>query len=495
MPRNFVFVLGLLAASAAIFPVMATNGMNLEGYGPISTGMGGTSFAFDNGSAALMNNPATLGLNGSDLTLDLALGNLGPNVKATVSTPNGEMEAESSADAFYMPALGILKRSGDLTFGLGVFGQGGMGTEFSANSWMADPSMGANTALESGLVNRSEVSVGRVLLPLTYQVNEKFRVGGSFDVVWASMDLQMAMSEAQFQNLANPQAQTIGTASGSMVSAFGQMYEPFGGSGISKLHHAYFDYSNDSDFAGEAFGSGLAAKLGLLYQATPQLTVGATYHSKTSLSDLETDNATMSMAINVDPGIFQGAPTGTYMDMNMPIAGEISVKDFQWPAIYGAGLAYRPNEKLLLACDVKVIGWADVMEQFQLVFVADDSPENGGFAGLEMDAVLFQEWEDQTVFSIGGAYQATDAITVRAGLNTSKNPIPDTFVNALFPAIVENHISFGAGYKFNDANGIDLSMTAGTETTQTNAGNGTTIPPVESSHSQFNWQFMYSHNF
>ena len=38
----------------------ATNGMNLEGYGPIAHGMGGASFGYWNGTAAMMGNPATL---------------------------------------------------------------------------------------------------------------------------------------------------------------------------------------------------------------------------------------------------------------------------------------------------------------------------------------------------------------------------------------------------------------------------------------------------
>ena len=53
----------LTALCAAILPVLpvtatATNGMNMEGYGPIATGMGGASYAYDNGTAAMMNNPA-----------------------------------------------------------------------------------------------------------------------------------------------------------------------------------------------------------------------------------------------------------------------------------------------------------------------------------------------------------------------------------------------------------------------------------------------------
>ena len=74
--------------------VWATNGMDLEGYGPIALGMGGASLAYDNGTAAVMNNPATLGLMAAGSTrIDLALGKLGPDVSASVITPQGRIRA------------------------------------------------------------------------------------------------------------------------------------------------------------------------------------------------------------------------------------------------------------------------------------------------------------------------------------------------------------------------------------------------------------------
>ena len=39
-----------LAAACAAGPAHATNGMNMEGYGPVSTGMGGASQAIDHGT-------------------------------------------------------------------------------------------------------------------------------------------------------------------------------------------------------------------------------------------------------------------------------------------------------------------------------------------------------------------------------------------------------------------------------------------------------------
>src|SRR5512139_3607863 len=97
----------------------ATNGMIMEGYGPIAAGMGGASMAYDNGTAAMANNPATLGLMANGSRVDVMLRFVGPDVK----TPFGT----SKADAFYMPAAGYVKKQDKLAYGVGIYGQGGMG--------------------------------------------------------------------------------------------------------------------------------------------------------------------------------------------------------------------------------------------------------------------------------------------------------------------------------------------------------------------------------
>lgn len=477
----------------------ATNGMNLEGYGPEATAFGGAAMAYDNGTGAVMNNPATLGFMTSNHRLDVALGMLGPDVSATVTMPGGSMSADSSGTSYFMPALGWAKKSGAFTFGFGVFGQGGMGTEYSSTSWLADPSQGTNTALTSGLVNRSEVGVGRAILPLVVNLSDKVSIGGSVDFVWAGMDLQMAMSEAQFQDIANSQAQTIGKAEGSLVQAFGSMYEPFDPSGsikgIATLHHAYFDFSDDSDFTGEAFGTGFAGKIGIAMQLTKKLSIGATYHSKTRLSDLETDNATMSMAVNADGAVLQGqSPSGTYTDMTIPVTGKITVNNFEWPDMIAFGVALHATDDLLLVADIKRIGWASVMENFDMTFEADTSAANGGFGGKVLDVALFQNWEDQTVIALGAGYDVTDDLTVRLGYNHASNPIPDQYLNALFPAIVEDHVTAGVGYKFGGSS-VDLSVQKALEVEFTNPGDGNLIPPVTSTHSQLSWQLMYSYRY
>jgi long-chain fatty acid transport protein len=209
--------------------------------------------------------------------------------------------------------------------------------------------------------------------------------------------------------------------------------------------------------------------------------VGVTVHSKTSLSDLETSNAKLSM--NIEGPACQGAPSCT-----IELDGEIKVKDFEWPAMIGLGIAFQATNDLLIVADIKQIKWSDVMNDFNMVFTADSN--QGDFSDAEIDAKLFQNWEDQHVAAIGMAYQFNPAFTGRVGYNRASNPIPDAYLNALFPAIVESHVTAGIGYAFTNVSSVDFALSRALERSATNPGTG-----IESAMSQTNWQLMYTHKY
>ncbi len=474
--KTRLFVLLFLLCSAFVLnssTVFATNGMNLEGYGPIATSMGGASMAYDNGTAAMMNNPATLGLMPEGDRLDVALGFLGPHIKASMP---GMPDAKSSANAFYMPAIGWARKSGAFSYGVGVFSQGGMGTEYDANSFLA---------AGSGEKVRSEVGVGRFLFPVAYEVNKDFIIGGSLDFVWASMDLKMALSGAQFGDMVGALGgtQTFGSVSGSMVNT---LAGAFGGGQLSAMNWARFDFSDDSPFTGKAKGTGFAGKIGGVYKVNDKVAVGAAYHSKTALSDLEGTGATLSMNV-LGSGVGGGPVT-------IPVTGKIKIVDFQWPQTIGAGVAYQATDKLMLVFDYKWINWKDVMKDFKMTFTADANQGNMfasgfGLGGQSVDATMFQNWKNQNVFELGAGYKVTEAFTMRIGANIANNPIPDFFMNPLFPAIEKDHYMIGAGYVISKASSVDASFTYAPEVKATN-GMGVTV-----AHSQTNAQVMYSYRF
>lgn len=444
----------LLAISAA----HATNGMLMEGYGPIGTAMGGASMAFDGGTAAMANNPATLGFMQSGTSrLDLAVGGLHPNV---VSKMNGMDDAKSGGDAYYMPAVGYARKSGALTYGLGVFAQGGMGTEYGDKSFLG---------MGTGLPIRTEVSVGNLILPVAYDVTPDLTIGGSASLVWGGMDLQMAMSSGQMGALA---AGGNLSPAGSGPMAMGAFGAFMGGA----QNVGYFNFSNGSDFTGEANSLGWSGKLGFTYKITKQLTVGGVYQSQTHLGDMKSSNGELVM---VDNNATMGGPAGAQYKLK----GDVAIKDFQFPMVLGVGMAFQATPELLLVADYKRIDWSSVMKNFRMTFESSD------FGGMKMDMTMPQDWDDQNVFNLGVAYKVMPALTLRAGANLANNPVPDDTVNPLFPAIVKNHYTMGFGYAFSDKSEVNGSFTYAPKVT-VDSPSGVSIE-----HSQTNWQLMYSHRF
>lgn len=428
-----------VAAATLALPIVAhaTNGMLLEGYGPISSAMGGAATAVDNGLAAAANNPATLGLLATGSRLDVAIGHLGPRVSSSA----GPMVADSGGRAYVMPAFGYGRRSGDFTYGVAMFAQGGMGTEYAASSFLA---------MGSGSDVRSELGVGRLILPMAWQASADLVIGGSLDLVWSTLDMRMAASGAQL-------GQMVTGAAGNLAMALPAL----GGAPWARV-----DFSDGSSFSGEAIATGWAAKLGLVYKASRSLTLGASWHSKTSLRDMKTSKSGATLSA-----------FGGFAD-----TGRLTVQDFQMPQQFALGLGWQATPELLVAIDVKHVAWSDVMQSFKMRY------ESAGMGG-EVSFALPQQWRDQTITAIGVAYKASPALTLRAGYNAASNPIPNSYVNPLFPATVRKHYSAGLGYELSERSGISASVTKAPKVT-VQSGSGVAI-----SHGQLNAQLMFSQRF
>lgn len=429
--------LAAVAALALAPAAQATNGMLLEGYGPIATGMGGAATALDNGLAAASNNPATLALGDGRTRLDLAIGLLGPQVSSSA----GPMRADSGGTSYVMPAFGWGRRSGKLSYGIALFAQGGMGTEYSSQSFLA---------MGSGEDVRSELGVGRVILPLAWQATPDLAIGASIDLVWASLDMKMAASGAQLGAM-------VTRANGNLAMALPAL----GGAPWARI-----DFSDSSKFSGAAKATGWAGKLGLVYTLSPTLRVGLSHHLKSALKDMRTGASAARLS----------APGG-FADN-----GRITVQDFQMPAQTSVGLAWQAAPATLLAVDLKRVGWSDVMESFRMRY---DSAGMGGSVSFAMT----QRWKDQTVLQLGAAQRLNDTWTLRVGANLASNPVPDAYVNPIFPAIVKNHYTLGAGLAMAPGRDLNLSM-AYAPTVSVNTPSGVVV-----SHRQLNLQLMLTQRF
>jgi long-chain fatty acid transport protein len=478
--KRIVAALGLAGITALAH---ATNGMNMEGYGPIAMGMGGAAMAYDVGNAGMINNPATLGLAapGTD-RLALFVGGLMPTVSA-----NGR---GSSATSFVMPAAGYISRRDKLTWGVGMMAQGGMGTEYSDGAFWGTlaPSGAGAVNMQAGAARRnlSEVGVGRVLFPMAWAVSDTLTIGGSLDYLWAGMDIQWLVDGAHFADMMAG-TRRFGSVSGSMVSTMQGMMGP---AGIRSVGWGYVDFNKDGQFYQKATGTGWAGNLGFVWKATPRLTLGGVYHAKTSIADLQTGSGGANVSFNVD---FAGG------SVIVPVAGKASIRDFQWPETYAFGMAWQATDRWLLAADYKRINWAATMRQFRMSFDAATTQANPmavAFAGTRLDMNYEQRWENQNVVMLGAAYKYGDATTLRFGVNLANNPIPDRYMSPLFPAIVKNHLTFSLDHALDKASFVHAALSHAPKVGVTNAWASIGAGSNQSvSHGQTNWQLSYGYRF
>lgn len=359
----------------------------------------------------------------------------------------------------------------------------------------------------SGKYVRSELGVGRLVLPINFDVSKKLRLGASFDIVWGGLDIQMDMGGQDFADVvkkktgsahmnlpSNLNAYVTQAADLARITGVADVIN-LGADGVMKrVNYARFDFSDDNPFTQATLGAGYAGKLGFAYQFSDSLTLGGSYHSVTKMGDF-TGNASMSLGIDLtgdlsdvsnDSAVVQtfrdlALALGATADASIDMKGEIKVRDFQWPETLAFGAKWQPADSWVFTGDVKKINWSDVMKAFNLTFVPDITQ-----GATPIDIALNQDWKDQWVYMFGAQWQMTNEWQIRGGYNYASNPVPSETLNPLFPAIVTTHYTVGAGWQYSKSETVDFSLVMVPEASQTNPAGTTT------SMSQMNFQVQYS---
>jgi long-chain fatty acid transport protein len=241
------------------------------------------------------------------------------------------------------------------------------------------------------------------------------------------------------------------------------------------------------DMPGESFfgmdvvdmsGLGLGLRLGAQY-TRGALALGGSYFTKTSLD-----------------------PDGGKMTLNLAALGpgevtyDAQLADFSWPQQAGLGLAYRVTRQLLIAGDVDWVNWSDAIET---VTIKADSPDKPVPPPLQEVQIPFQmNWNDQWVWAIGAEFVPAASWAVRLGYNHGDSPIPSSTLRPLFPAIGEDHLTGGCGFRTGPWI-FDLGLEYVLKAEETNNSDDPTLNPFgpgsEETLSQFMAHFMVRFTF
>ncbi len=190
-------------------------------------------------------------------------------------------------------------------------------------------------------------------------------------------------------------------------------YQRFSMKGLGAFAPSSSDAANLTD-RGTDSSSGAGIRLGWTGQVTPTLTLGATWASKTSMGKFDKYR-----------GLF--AEQG----------------DFDVPANYGIGAAWKATDALTLALDVQRIEYGDVKSvgnSIANLFAGNPlgSANGGGFG-----------WRDVTATKLGASYDVNRELTLRAGYSHNTQPIPadQTLFNIVAPGVIKEHLTLGGTWK------------------------------------------------
>lgn len=356
---------------------LATNGMYLVGYGPETVARGGANLAISDRTLALNFNPAGISqLQGNHFSASVSL--LAPSLEFS-NMVNRPIDAEDSL--FPLPALAYIRAGNDTpwSWGVGLVAQGGMGAEFR----------NVNTFFGTVDETFSEVSYVTVTPTVAYAINDDMAVGATANLGWANAEFRF-FPNTSFFNVQDPANSFFGV----------DMTDPAGGLQTS-------------------------LRLGWWWRPRPRWSVGAVYQTKT---DSTFDGG--ELAVNFENHPFLGRRV-SYTDTE--------IDGFTFAAQAGVGIAYRPDDRWVLALDLKRYFWDSAIDT--IVVTARD-PDVAG-APPEVVLPFVFDWQDQWVVAVGGDYRWSDRLTLRAGYNYGENPVPDVTLTPLFPATTEHHATFG----------------------------------------------------
>lgn len=240
MKRNLVLVLAV-AAAVATPAAFATNGYFQHGYGVKAQGMGGAGIAFPQDAMAAATNPAGMVKVGDSMDFDLMY--FSPNRETKLDSPGTATGnyAANETSYFFVPEFAWNKLlNKQMSYGIAVYGNGGMNTTYSRNIPMFSP-----TTTDKAGVDLSQLFVAP---NMAFKITDTQSVGAS--LIFAYQRFK-ADGLANFDNASQSSAPGHVTNNG-------------------------YDSSN-----------GWGVRLGWMGQVIPDVTLGATYQPKIKMGKFD----------------------------------------------------------------------------------------------------------------------------------------------------------------------------------------------------------------
>lgn len=451
----------LLLLLLSITSLYSQNGTRLIGYDAKTIGRGGTTIGLFDSPYLMMTNPAGISfLNSTVLDVDFSM--MLPALKFS----NTINDAEGTKNYYPLPSAAFVHKlpKSNLTWGFGVFTQGGMGADFLLNHSLFKDQNG--NYVQQNYYSKFAVMEGGP--SVSYAFSKNFSAGISAHLVYSMMDFKMpySLSPSLLKGVINPQT---GMTFGDLFSA----PQSSGGLGYTEVTA----YSEMKDLSAFGFGG----KIGLAYKVNDKFSLGLSYTMPTKLT-YKNGKADMDMTYQMNDafgkvvaGYMFRYPTITqqqamdsamtaFTQMGIDLSkGAVASYDLEnkmtLPQSIGFGIGVNPSKNFRFGLDFEWINWADAFDKMELSMSNGANPNINRMLGNEGTFTLEfpMDWKNTILLHAGLEYDVTKKFTLRGGYTYGTNPVPDSTVFPVFPAIVENHIMLGASYQVSKPLSVNLA--------------------------------------
>jgi len=368
----------------------ATNGLLFIGSGSESSQMAGADVAVARDACAVNTNPGGL-TQIANRSLELYQS----TARALDVVHEDQFGNDLGVSNKYIPVANaaFADRLGDSGWigAVGVFVQGGAGDVYE----------NVNTAFGTRDVMSSLFGILELTAGAAYRVSDSVSIGASIAGLYAKTTQRFFPTTSAF-NPANP-------------------------------HASFFGYD-----LGELSGVNAGARVGAMWRAGVDLTLGATLSNRVTLPQ---KNGQMDVDMNA-------TGLGTVHYSNVRIDG------LALPLEIALGASYRPDPRWLIAFKWSWLNWSDALRSSTLTATGPNNP----LAPPTVSNTASLNWHNQNVFAIGAERVLDDRTVARAGLNYGKNPIPPQTLNPLLAAIGETHLTFGFSRKLGQTWSLDSGI-------------------------------------
>ena len=461
MIRKSSWVIGAFSVLILTTWCFGSNGTQIGTIGARSTAMASAFRGLSDDWSAVFFNPA--GLTQLDkLTIGFSGGMIMPRGSYTPANysiyPTHSLitdEVDAVEKNFFVPAMGIFyKPMEKLVVGVGMYAPFGLGTEWDLMNLSED--YGNSVGIAKKKEHFSDHQVITIQPTVAYQLSQKLSVGLGASYITGKMTIDQVVMPV------NPLAQVSEVAPGIRMTGWQAIQ-----AGLAQMGVTMPDMQADQNrlavenhLSGD--GSALGINIGLLYKATDKLSIGlsARYCTDLALSGtieqstiLPSDSAISATLTALSAMGVETLGETPIQQVQQLFSGIISTDswdvkaDLPLPLTAGVGLAYKATPKLTLVADASLTNWAT----WDKITVESETPGQDNL-------VMKEEWKNTVEIGAGLEYQASEPLSLLAGLYTVDTPSPESTIS---PTILDPTrrwvLTGGLGYKIGK---LALNLTA-----------------------------------